>query len=135
MNGKHNFQDERMNAIPFHTTDWSQTPVTVHPGESGSATWQTRDYNGLRIRKVVYSPNYKADHWCSLGHIVYCLEGEFYSELSDGRSFHLKAGMSYLVSDDVSLHRSITEKGTTLLIIDGKFLSERNQREANPWRM
>jgi hypothetical protein len=124
-----------MYAIPFHTTDWRKTPMTIHPGESGTATWQTTNYDGLRIRKVTYSPNYKADHWCTLGHIVYCLEGEFYSELSDGRSFHLSEGMSYLVSDGVSSHRSTTEKGTTLLIIDGKFLGVRNEMESNPWRM
>jgi hypothetical protein len=124
-----------MYAIPFHTTDWSKTPATIHPGESGTATWQTINYDGLRIRKITYSPKYKADHWCSLGHIVYCLEGEFYSELADGRSFHLSAGMSYLVSDGVSSHRSTTEKGTTLLIIDGKFLGVRNEMESNPWRM
>jgi len=35
----------------------------------------------------------------------------------------LTKGMSYIVSDDMSSHRSITKKGVKLLIIDGDFLS------------
>ena len=27
-----------------------------------------------RIRKVEYSVGYKADHWCSKGHIILCTE-------------------------------------------------------------
>lgn len=124
-----------MKTIPFHTTDWNQTPVKVFDGETGTATWKTLDYGGLRIRKVTYSANYKANHWCSLGHIVYCLEGELTSELADGRTFRLSAGMSYQVSDDVSSHRSHTTGGATLLIIDGDFLKNKKEFHLNPWRM
>jgi quercetin dioxygenase-like cupin family protein len=90
---------------------------------------------GLRIRKVQYSENYKADHWCSLGHILYCLEGELVSELADGRSFILNAGMSYQVSDGASSHRSISKQGATLLIIDGSFLKNDKEAILNPWKM
>lgn len=124
-----------MNTILFETTNWSKTPFTVHPGESGTAYWKTIHYGELRMRKVKYSENYKANHWCSKGHILYCLEGEFTTELSDGRSFTLKAGMSYQVSDGVTSHRSISTTGATLLIIDGKFLQHHKQAIANPWRM
>ena len=79
-------------------------------------------YGDLRIRLVQYSPNYKADHWCMLGHILFCLEGELITELRDGSSFMLKSGMSYQVSDDLSSHRSSTAKGATLFIVDGGFL-------------
>jgi quercetin dioxygenase-like cupin family protein len=111
-----------MNIIPFQTTDWSQIAKTEHPGESGTAYWQTLQLGNLRIRKVTYSENYTADHWCQKGHIVHCLEGEFVSELEDGEKFKLSKGMTYVVSDDVSSHRSITAKGVELLIIDGDFL-------------
>jgi hypothetical protein len=50
------------------------------------------------------------------------LEGEFTSEQADGTSFLLKEGMTYIVSDDVSTHRSTTKEGVKLLIIDGDFL-------------
>jgi quercetin dioxygenase-like cupin family protein len=63
-----------------------------------------------------------ADHWCQKGHIVHCLEGEFVSELDNGEDFLLEKGMTYVVSDDLSSHRSITKNGVKLLIIDGDFL-------------
>lgn len=124
-----------MNSIPFQTTNWNTTPFTIHPGESGTAYWKTLQYGDLRIRKVKYSENYKANHWCATGHILYCLEGELTTELSDGRSFTLVAGMSYQVSDGMSSHRSTSKNGATLLIIDGKFLRHNKQIFSNPWRM
>ena len=108
--------------IPFQTIDWTSIPRTGHNGESGTAFWQTIQFLGLRIRMVEYSQGYLADHWCKKGHIVHCLDGEFLSELKDGTSFTLKKGMTYVVSDDLSSHRSSTEKGVKLLIIDGDFL-------------
>lgn len=111
-----------MFAIPFQTIDWSQISKTEHLGEKGKAYWQTIQLGNLRIRKVTYSENYIADHWCRKGHIVHCLEGDFISELENGEKFSLSKGMTYIVSDDVSSHRSITPKGVELLIIDGDFL-------------
>ena len=108
--------------IPFETIDWNQIAKTEHPGESGTAYWQTLELDGLRIRKVTYSENYIADHWCQKGHIVHCLEGEFISELENGQKFELVKGMTYVVTDNDSSHRSITIKGVELLIIDGDFL-------------
>ncbi len=108
--------------IPFQTIDWTGIPKTEHPGDSGMAYWQTAQYYGLRIRIVEYSANYVADHWCERGHIVQCLEGEFVSEMSDGTEFILSKGMTYVVSDNLSSHRSVTKNGVKLLIIDGDFL-------------
>jgi hypothetical protein len=124
-----------MNIIPFHTTDWNAVPHTEHPGETGVAHWETLQYGDLRIRRVKYSENYKADHWCALGHIVYCIEGEMISELADGRTFTLRAGMSYQVSNGASSHRSISKQGATLLIIDGRFLTSTKTLALNPWKM
>ncbi|HZY78511.1 MAG TPA: DHCW motif cupin fold protein [Cyclobacteriaceae bacterium] len=108
--------------IPFHITDWEQIPATQHRGEKGVATWRTITYNDLRIRVVEYSPGYLADHWCELGHIIFCLEGSMTTELEDGRSVELKAGTSYEVSDKMSSHRSRSESGAKLFIVDGGFL-------------
>lgn len=108
--------------IPFQTIDWKSIPRTEHKGETGTAYWQTMQFSGLRIRYVEYSKNYIADHWCEKGHIVYCLEGEVTNELKDGTKSILRQGMSYIVSDDLSSHRSITKNGVHLLIIDGNFL-------------
>jgi hypothetical protein len=112
--------------IPFQTIDWSEIPKTEFKGETGSAFWQTKEYQGLRIRIVEYSKGYMADHWCQKGHIVHCLEGEFISEMKDGSEFLMTAGMTYIVSDDLSSHRSRTNNGVKVLIIDGDFLKSEN---------
>ena len=111
-----------MSNIPFQTLDWNSIEKTKHKGETGTAYWQTIQFNGLRIRLVEYSTNYLADHWCQKGHIVHCLEGEFISELSTGKNIILKKGDTYVVSDELSSHRSVSENGVKLLIIDGDFL-------------
>lgn len=104
--------------IPFGTTDWSRVEATEHPGEKGSALSRTRQFGAIRVRMVEYRPGYLADHWCSKGHILFCLAGELRTELKDGRVFHLKPGMSYQVADQAEPHRSSTEKGATLFIVD-----------------
>ncbi|MBI1769262.1 MAG: DHCW motif cupin fold protein [Bacteroidetes bacterium] len=111
-----------MHTIPFQTIDWSSVEKAEHKGETGTSFWQTILLDGLRIRLVEYSANYLADHWCKKGHIVYCLEGEFESEFQNGEKFMLSKGMSYIVSDELSSHRSISRDGVKLLIIDGDFL-------------
>lgn len=110
--------------IPFQTIDWTSIPKTEHKGETGTAFWQTIEFPGLRIRLVEYSKGYIADHWCQKGHIVHCLEGEFVSELQDGKAFTLIKGSTYVVSDGLSSHRSIAKDGVKLMIIDGDFLKQ-----------
>ena len=111
-----------MPSINFQTIDWSTIEKIEHQGETGAAYWQTKQFDGLRVRIVEYSPNYLADHWCEKGHIVQCLEGEFVSELANGEAFTLTQGMTYIVSDELSSHRSVSANGVKLLIIDGDFL-------------
>lgn len=111
-----------MSNIPFQTIDWTSVEKTEYKGERGTAYWQTIQFDSLRIRLVEYSKGYLADHWCKKGHIVHCLEGEFVSQLQNGQNFILSKGMTYVVSDDLSSHRSFSENGVKLLIIDGEFL-------------
>ena len=111
-----------MSLIPFQTIDWSTVERIMHAGETGTAFWQTLEFENIRIRLVEYSEGFLADHWCKKGHIVHCLEGEFESELKGQEKVILKKGMTYIVSDDQSTHRSYSEMGVKLLIIDGGFL-------------
>lgn len=111
-----------MSGIPFQSIDWTSVEKVEHKGETGTALWQTFQFTGLRIRLVEYSKGYLADHWCQKGHIVHCLEGEFISELSTGEKIRLTKGETYVVSDELSSHRSICENGVKLLIVDGDFL-------------
>lgn len=107
-----------MHDIPFGITDWSTVEKTEHKGENGVAFWRTRMFGDVRVRMVEYSPGYLADHWCSKGHILLCLDGELHTELDDGRSFVLKPGMSYQVADHAEAHRSSTAAGARLFIVD-----------------
>ena len=108
----------RMEGIPFGTTDWAGIEPTEHRGEQGFARWRTRQFGAIRVRMVEYSAGYLANHWCSKGHILLCLEGELHTELADGRSFTLLPGMSYQVADNAEPHRSSTERGARLFIVD-----------------
>ena len=108
----------KIEAISFGTTDWSAIEQSEHKGEKGAAYWKTGQFGSIRVRMVEYSPGYLADHWCSKGHILLCLEGELHTELEDGRTFVLKPGMSYQVADNAEPHRSSTEIGAKLFIVD-----------------
>jgi len=46
------------------------------------------------------------------------LEGELSTELADGRTVVLKQGQSYQVADNTLGHRSRTESGAKLFIVD-----------------
>jgi hypothetical protein len=111
-----------MSTIPFQTINWSLIEKVEYRGETGVAFWQTIQFAGLRIRLVEYSKGYLADHWCQKGHVVHCLEGEFTTELSTGVKLKLLKGETYVVSDELSSHRSVSEHGVKLLIVDGDFL-------------
>ncbi|MBL7936307.1 MAG: DHCW motif cupin fold protein [Bacteroidia bacterium] len=111
-----------MSNIPFQTIDWTSIEKVEYKGETGTAFWQTIEFAGLRIRLVEYSKGYLADHWCQKGHIVHCLEGAFITELKKGEKINLLKGETYVVSDELSSHRSFSENGVKLLIIDGEFL-------------
>jgi hypothetical protein len=99
-------------------TDWSQVEPTGHAGERGEATWRTRHFGELRLRMVEYSAGYRADHWCTKGHFLLCLEGELETELADGRRFTLGPVMMYHVADGAEPHRSATRVGARLYIVD-----------------
>jgi len=108
----------KLEDMPFETTEWAMVAPTEHKGETGVALWRTRKFGPVRIRLVDYSPGYRADHWCTKGHILLCLEGELRTELKDGRTYRLTPGMSYQVADDAEPHRSSTEMGARLFIVD-----------------
>jgi hypothetical protein len=104
--------------LPFMTTDWRSVPKTEHPGASGVAVWRTVEVGDVRVRMIEYSPGYVADHWCKRGHVLLVLEGELVTELQDGRVVRLTPGMSYQVANDDVPHRSRTEAGANLFVVD-----------------
>ncbi len=107
-----------MTGIPLATTDWSQIEPSEHLGESGLAYWRSCEFGSIRVRLFEYTPGYLADHWCSKGHILYCIEGELQTELAGGRTFILRPGMSYQVADGAEPHRSSTAQGAKLFVVN-----------------
>lgn len=108
----------QMTAIPFTVTDWAGVAIETHKGEQGHVSQRARQFGDIRVRLLEYSPGYLADHWCQKGHVIFVLAGELVTELQDGRSFTLKPGMSYQVADGASSHRSRTQSGCKLFIVD-----------------
>jgi len=108
----------KIDSIPFTTTDWRAVPPTEHRGETGVAHWRTEQFGPIRVRMLEYSPGYRADHWCAKGHVILCLEGQLDTELEDGTRFTLTPGMSYQVADGAPGHRSSTEFGAKLFVVD-----------------
>jgi quercetin dioxygenase-like cupin family protein len=108
----------KMTGFPFTTTDWSQVSPSEHPGQTGKALWRTQNFGEIRVRMVEYSAEYLADHWCTKGHVILCLEGELETELADGKRFTLKPGDSYQAADGEPGHRSSTRTGARLFIVD-----------------
>lgn len=108
----------KIHDVPFGTVDWNSVERTTHAGETGEAHWRTRHFGEVRQRMLEYSAGYLADHWCSKGHFMLCLEGELETELADGRRFTLRPGMSYHVADEAEAHRSSTRAGAKLYVVD-----------------
>lgn len=105
-------------SIRFTVTDWNLIPAEHHDGTKGSAEWKVLQFGNIRVRRVDYSPGYLADHWCDKGHIIYCIDGEMTTELKDGTTLVLRKGMSYQVGDRADSHRSFTDTGVSLFIVD-----------------
>ena len=108
----------QITGIPFGVTDWDSVEATEHPGTTGVAHWRTRQLGAIRVRMVEYSGGDAADHWGEQGHVLLCLEGTLDTELADGRTFHLRPGMSYQVADGDAPHRSTSQGGARLFIVD-----------------
>jgi quercetin dioxygenase-like cupin family protein len=108
----------QIKAFPFETLDWGSIKAEEHTGTTGTAYWKIFNMGDIRIRMVQYSPGYFADHWCSKGHIIYCISGQMITELEDDREFILSAGMTYHVGDFSHTHRSRSENGCMLFIVD-----------------
>ncbi len=108
----------KIKGVPFSVTSWSSVPRVSQAGESGTSFARTRMAGNLRLRMVEYSAGYRADHWCSRGHILLILKGELRVELEGRKTRVLRRGDSYHVSDGASRHRSATRLGAQLFIVD-----------------
>lgn len=67
----------------------------------------------MRIESVAFGTTDR-----SRGHVLLVLEGELFTELQDGSVHRMGPGMSYQVADGAAPHRTRTETGATLFIVD-----------------
>jgi quercetin dioxygenase-like cupin family protein len=108
----------KLENITFTTIDWISVPVEERAGEKGVARSRTFAAKGLRVRMVEYSPGYSSDHWCHKGHVVLCVRGEIVTNHMDGSAHRIREGTVYVVGDNGVPHRSSSEGGATLFIVD-----------------
>lgn len=108
----------QMTGFDFNFTDWGSVAPERHPGESGEALWRSRTFGEIRVRMVEYTPGYVADHWCRKGHVLLVLQGNLTTTLDNGEVVLLTQGQSYQVADDSRAHKSSTESGALLFIVD-----------------
>lgn len=107
-----------LSSFPFSVTDFERVEPEIKPGSTGTAEWRTVYRDDIRIRLVTYSPGYLADHWCTKGHIIFCIDGEMETELEDGSKHLLTAHSMYTVGDSAGAHRTFSAKGCRLFIVD-----------------
>ena len=105
-------------SFPFQTPDWSSIPKEEHKGDSGVYYTQMQMMHDIRVRIIEYSTNFKAYHWCTKGHVIYCLDGELDIVLDDDRKMKLVKDMSLFIGDENEAHFISTEKGCKLFIVD-----------------
>lgn len=108
----------QFSSFPFSITDFKTIEPEIKQGTTGHAEWRTLFRDEVRIRQVTYSPGYLADHWCSKGHIIFCVEGEMETELENGSKHLLTKGLMYTVGDNSDAHRTYSEKGCVIFIVD-----------------
>jgi quercetin dioxygenase-like cupin family protein len=107
-----------LSPFPFFITDFAAIQPEIKQGITGHAEWRVLSRDEIRIRLVTYSPDYFADHWCSKGHIIFCVEGSMETELENGSKHLLTKGCMYTVGDNSDAHRSYSENGCVLFIVD-----------------
>lgn len=109
----------KLAALPCGAIDWTASPATAHPGETGVATMRSRSFGDIQLRLVDYSAGYLADHWCDKGHILFVVRGALTIQHRDGNRCEVAPGMTWHVADDgAPSHRVFSEQGAQVFIID-----------------
>lgn len=109
-----------MNFDPFQplSFEWRTVPHEKKAGMRGFSLTKVKVMGSTTIRRVEYSPEYIADHWCEKGHVIFVLEGNLIIEHSGGTIHSLHEGMVYAVGDNAKAHKAKTKNGAVVLIVD-----------------
>ena len=98
--------------------NWQDITAETLAGTRGHATVRTQQFDNFKIRKLEFSANYEADHWCSKGHIIQVVTGELIILNQDQSQFVVAAADTVVLGDDVVAHKALTKIETSVLIID-----------------
>jgi hypothetical protein len=104
--------------IVFGTADGSAIEPDVQPGRPGAGHSYTQRLGTIRVRMADHTPGYPADHWCSKGHILFCVDGALRTGLAGGRMFTPTPGMACQMVDNAGPHRSGIRRGARLFVAD-----------------
>ena len=109
----------KLENLSIGTVDWSRTVAEIQPGETGTAAAHTCNLGNITLRLVIYSGAYKANHWCTKGHIVYVVSGSLIIEYKDETRTLLGSGTSWYAPDNSGPpHRVLCDSGATIFIVD-----------------
>lgn len=98
--------------------NWEEIQAEKIEGETGYVITRTKEIGNFKIRHNTYSADFRADHWCEKGHILLVLNGVLIIEFKDGTSVDVTKGNSYVLGDDVQVHKAITLAETEVFIVD-----------------
>lgn len=109
----------KLDNLPIGAIDWSRIAAVVQPGETGTAATYTHNLGDITLRLVTYSSGYKANHWCTKGHIVYVVSGSIVIEHEDETRTLLSPGTSWYAPDNSGpAHRVLCDSGASVFIVD-----------------
>jgi hypothetical protein len=109
----------RLENIPIAAINWAKVPAVVQAGETGTAATRTRNLGDIQLRLIDYSAGYKADHWCTKGHILHVIAGNLIIEYDDQSQTPLPPGTTWHAADGAApAHRVVCVSGASVLIVD-----------------
>ena len=109
----------KLENIPIAAINWAHVAPVVQAGETGTATARTRNLGDIQLRLIDYSGGYKADHWCTKGHILHVIAGNLIIEHEDQSQTLLTPGRTWHVADGTApAHRVLCESGASVFIVD-----------------
>jgi len=98
--------------------DWNTVPNEKEMGMRGFSVTKRKTIANVTVRRVEYSADYIADHWCEKGHVIIVIDGQLIVEHKGGSIHSLHQGMVYMIGDDSRAHKAKSKNGAVVFIVD-----------------
>lgn len=102
---------------PSEIIHWNEIPETRAEGFPGFSLTREKIIWDISVRKIIFSPGYSGDHWCSKGHFIHCLSGKMALYFQDGSTMTVLPGNSCILPDGNPAHRLETSDQTEVMIL------------------